>query len=183
MTTAVVGAAALPAAATLAAPVAPAAGATVRRVSTTAAPSRSRTHRRVPLRVREGRRRDSVRLVESFPPQYDRRSPRPSLRRHRDPGGTPTQPGRRTLMAVQPTRGRMVYSSPITVSRLQRPRGVRALLLVLRLLIWASESKGLRMSVGRYFRAPSHVPTTIGADTWPTSTPSRTRSSRSSSGI
>ncbi|NNG95918.1 hypothetical protein [Gordonia araii] len=29
---------------------------------------------------------------------------------------TPTTPGRRTLQAVQPTRGRLVYSHPITVT-------------------------------------------------------------------
>ncbi|HNP56463.1 MAG TPA: hypothetical protein PK331_04720 [Gordonia sp. (in: high G+C Gram-positive bacteria)] len=121
MTTAVVGAAACLAAATLAAPVAPQAGATVRSSVDIAAPSSFSNYTvgcHYEVRVKVDDATTPVRLVESTPgSQY-----RPTVATAIPSADTailvwtPTQPGRRTLMAVQPTRGRMVYSKPITVS-------------------------------------------------------------------
>ena len=132
MTTAVVGAAAcLLAAATLAAPVAPQAGATVRSSVDIAAPSSFSNYTvgcHYEVRVKVDDATTPVRLVGAprlaVPTDGRPAIPPPTPRS----GVDADQPGRRTLMAVQPTRGRMVWQQAHHGFRLQRPRGVRALL-------------------------------------------------------
>ncbi len=118
MTTAVVGAAACLAATTLAAPQA---GATVRSAIDIAAPSSLSNYTvgcHYEVRVKVDDATTPVRLVEGAAGSGYRPTVATAI-----PAAdtailvwTPTQPGRRTLMAVQPTRGRTAYSRPITVS-------------------------------------------------------------------
>lgn len=118
MTTAVIGAAACLAATTLAAPQA---GATVRGNLDIAAPSSLSNYTigcHYEVRVKVDDATTPVRLVEGAAGS-DYRSTVATAIPAADTAilvWTPTQPGRRTLMAVQPTRGRTAYSRPITVS-------------------------------------------------------------------